>query len=162
SAAREGSFHVWGEGFHFGVLTAGVAFLEAGLYFGGEELQGLTDVLVAIVAALLDEDRLIDARSLELLEVGADLGGGFDPPRARDLVEGGAVLGGCAAPRRTAGHRDRGVPEALPDVGMPGRMCAEEIVVCQRVAEELEPLEPAPLGLGAVWVTAEAGDHGDV
>src|SRR5207244_4858545 len=94
----------------------------------GEQLERLADVLVAVVPALLDEDRLVDAGFLEDAQVVAH-------------------LLGRANGRAAARHRNLVAAEGLPDARPPRHVAAEEVVVAERVAEELEPLEPAPHGL---------------
>src|SRR3989442_15647533 len=66
-----------------------------------EQLERLADVLMAVVPALLDEDRLVDARLLER-------------PQAVTHLLGGADAG--AASR----HGDVIAAEGLPDAGLPG------------------------------------------
>ena len=46
----------------------GLALLELRHHRASEQLERFADVLVAILAALLDEDRLIDAGGLELTQ----------------------------------------------------------------------------------------------
>src|SRR5437867_814029 len=108
-----------------------------------EQLERGTDVLVAVVAPLLDEDGLVDARLLE-------------------LVHGVAHLVRRADAAAPAGQRDLVAAEELPHVGAAGDVPAEQVVMREREAEELETLEAPALGLGRVVVAAEAGHHGDV
>src|SRR4029453_14333914 len=52
--------------------------------------------------------------------------------------------------------------EALPDVGDAGLVMAVDVVVTQRIAEELEPLGTSTLCFLAILVAGEACHHGDV
>src|SRR4029077_8823096 len=49
-----------------------------------------------------------------------------------------------------------------PDVGAPGPVTTEDVVVGERVPEEVRALEPAPQGLLLVVVAHERGDARDV
>src|SRR6185436_8007200 len=107
---------------HLLPLTGRVALLESRLDARREELERRADVLVAVVAALLDEDRLIDADPLERLEVRAHLVGIAD-----------------AAGRH---HRERRrALELLPDARARGDVRTRDVEVRERIAEELEALE---------------------
>src|SRR5262245_1441850 len=59
-------------------LALGIPLPEGRHHLAGEELQGFTDVIVAVLAALLDEDRLIDASLRERAQRLAQLGGSAD------------------------------------------------------------------------------------
>ncbi len=52
--------------------------------------------------------------------------------------------------------------EILPDVGAAGLVLAEDIVVAERVAEELEAVQAAPARFVAVMVHGKSGHHADV
>src|SRR5919197_4571639 len=65
---RERSLDGRGERLGLAPLALGVAFLELGHDAGREQLERGADVLVPVVAALLDEDRLVDAGLLELTQ----------------------------------------------------------------------------------------------
>ena len=84
-------------------------------------------MLVAILPALLDEDQLVDAGVLERLEVRAELVRRADAASAARFRE-----------------LWPGLLEALPDVGPPGSVIAEDIVVPEGVAEEAEAVFAAP------------------
>src|SRR5207245_7609977 len=86
-----------------------------------EQLERRADVLVPVVAALLDEDGLVDARLLE-------------------LVQGVAHLLRRADAAAPAGPRDLVPAEELPDVGPSGDVPAQQVVVREREAEDLEAL----------------------
>src|SRR5690242_11444376 len=92
-------------------------------------------MVVAVAAALLDEDHLVDAAVLVAPEVLAQLGGRADAAAMADF--------GQASPRQL---------EAVPDVGATRPMLAVNVVMAERVAEELEALGAAPLGLDRVLV----------
>ena len=79
--------------------------LELGHHVGGEELERLADVLVAIAAALLDEDHLVDADVGELAQV-------------RRAASPGVPMPPSIGPM--SGIESRTAFEALPDVRPPG------------------------------------------
>jgi len=84
-----------------------------------EQFERLADMVVPVLAALLDEGDLIDTRILEALE-----------------------LLGRADPARSGGLRQRGPSPFIsrPDIGTAVLVLAENIVMRQRVAEELESI----------------------
>ena len=61
----EGRRHVGGQGFRLAGRTRGLALLELRHHRGREQLERLADVLVAVLAALLDEDGLVHPVVLE-------------------------------------------------------------------------------------------------
>ena len=76
-------------------LAAGagvVPLLEVGHDAVGEQLERRADVLVAVVAALLDEDHLVDADVLERLEIVARTSSGLPMPPVGSGGNGGACL----------------------------------------------------------------------
>jgi hypothetical protein len=97
-----------------------VAGFELRHHLAREELQRLADVTVAVAAALLDEDDLIDSRLRELPKVFAQLG---------------RIAQTTIAKFRH--HRPRGFV-ALPDVGPSRPVCAKEVVVSNAITEELK------------------------
>ena len=103
---------------------------------GGEQLQRLADVLVAVLAALLDEDGLVDAGVLEA-------------PRFARIV-GRADAAGAASQHLGAqlvahGH------ELVPDVGAARPVLAEDVVVAQGELEEAEAVGAAAAASSSVW-----------
>src|SRR5260370_37042055 len=63
-----------------------------------------------------------------------------------------------------AGNREQ-VPSPLvvpPDVGAPGQVLAEDIMVAERVTEEPESVEPPAARLLGIGMAGEAADHRDV
>src|SRR5262249_30137544 len=90
----------------------------------GEQLERTADVLVTVVARLLDEDRLVDARRLEF------------PHRVAHLI-------GRADPSAAARPGELTATEGIPHVGAAGDVRTQEVVVREREAEELEALETA-------------------
>ena len=95
--------------------------------------------------ALLDEDHLIDARLLEAAQVLAQLVGRAD-----------------AAASAGVGQQRRAPSRSGPDVGAPGLVGPEDVVVAEPVAEEAEAVLAAPARLRLVLVAGEARHHGDV
>src|SRR5579875_3155645 len=131
------------EALGLGGAPGGIARLELRHDARRKQLERRADVLVPVVAPLLDEDDLVDARVLEGAEVLAHL------VRRADAA---------AAAR----HGDLVALEQLPDVGPSGDVSPEQVVVGEGEAEELEAFEPAPQRLVRVVMHAEPGDHGDV
>src|SRR4029453_16599634 len=98
-----------------------------------------------VAPALLDEHDLVDAGLLVGGEMLGELGRGADAAALADRWQ--------LVPGRL---------EALPDVGDARLVMAVDVVVPERVAEELEALGAAATGFVANLVTGEAGHHGDV
>jgi hypothetical protein len=126
-------------------------------------------VLVAVLPGLRHEDHLVDARLLVTAQVLADLVRRPDgAAQAADSVlnqlraEALGVRGGGAYGLRVVAVL-RAPPLVLgPDVGGAGVVSAEDVVVRERVAEEVRALEPAPQRLLFVRVAHEGRDAGDV
>ena len=76
-------------------------------------------MIVPVLTALLNKGDLIDARNLEALEMRTELLGRADPARSAGLGERGPCLF-----------------ISRPDIGLARLVLAENIVVCQRIAEE--------------------------
>src|SRR5438067_13888414 len=103
---------------------------------------------MAVAPGLADEDDLVDARLGVAPHEGPDLRGGADRPsqRSEPLLEelGRDAASGLRrhlaveAPEGTVGR------ELLPDVRAAGRAVAEDVVVRQRVAEEVPAVETPP------------------
>ena len=93
-----------------------VAVAELGHHVGGEQLERLADVVVAVVPALLDEDDLVDAGLLELAQVVRTSSGRADA----------AALGRRPASAISLALRSR--PRCLV---RPGLVVAEQIVVAR-------------------------------
>src|SRR5207248_7240111 len=91
----------------------GMAPLETRQDRFGEQLHGFADVFVAVLAALLHEDHLVDARILELAQMPLDLLGRADgagaPARDRQKIAGPLVV--------------------RPDAGAPGQVLAEDVMM---------------------------------
>src|SRR4029453_15985265 len=100
-----------------------VSCLEVGQDAIGKQLEGGADVLVAVVAALLDENAPGD-------------------PAVPERLNRGAHLVGVAEPTGGRGRERRRLPEALPDVRARRDVGADDVVVRQGGGEELEDLEP--------------------
>src|SRR5258706_10474489 len=132
--------------FLFLLLALRLSLLELGHYVGCEELERFADMLVLVASALLDERDLVDAHLVELAQVLAQLVGRAD-----------AVF--AAADRR---HRFLGLLERFPDVGSPGRVDAEAVMMSQRIGEEAETITAATARLFLVAVHREARDHRDI
>src|SRR5438094_7727501 len=131
-----------------GPLPVGLALSELGHDLGREQLEALTNMIVAILAALLDEDRLVDASILEGAERPAQL------VRRADAV-------GASAEHLGADLIAHGL-ERRPDVRAPGFVLAEDVVVSESELEETEAIgAPAP-GFLCIAMAREACDHGDV
>src|SRR4051794_9168989 len=113
---------------------------ELGEDLVAEELERLADVLVLRASCLREEDDLVDARGLVALERLADPMRGADCA-AEEVLPGvggllvvaevlvGELRAGLPEPGRVAGD------EALPDVGHPGLLRPEHVVVPERIAE---------------------------
>src|SRR5580704_14434892 len=109
--------------------------LQGWHHFRGKELQRIADMLVLVAAALLNEHHLVDARLLVALQMLGELGRRADAaplPDGRQLVLGRL--------------------EALPHVGDARLMMAIDIVVAERIAEELEALGAPASRLVAILV----------
>src|SRR5579862_5315460 len=100
-------------------------------------------MLVPIVAGLLDENHLIDTHCLELLQIGAHL------VRVANATS-------RAADTRTL------LLEVIPNVKAAGYMRPGDVVMRQRVPEEMKTLESTLDSHLAIFVTHEASYHGDV
>src|SRR4029453_10884840 len=98
-----------------------------------------------VAAALLDEHDLVDAGLLVGGEMLGELGRGADAAALADRRQ--------LVPGRL---------EALPDIRNARLVMAVDVIVPERVAEELETLGAAPARFVAILVTGEAGHHGDV
>src|SRR5690606_16302904 len=96
-------------------------------------------------AALLDEDHLIDPGVLERPQVGGQVAGRADTAASADLRQI------CAR-----------YLKAVPDIGSTRSVITVDVVMSERVAEELEAFGAAPLRFGGVRMAGEAGHHGDV
>jgi hypothetical protein len=139
---------------------------ERGQHLAPEELEGLADVLVAVAARLGDEDHLVDAGGTVALEELAHLPRGPDrtaeraqpaleQPQPQGRVPGADDLTGEAAASAVPA-------ELVPDAGQRRAVLAEDVVVGERVAEEVGAVD-APLdGRHLVPVAHEGQDHGDV
>jgi hypothetical protein len=139
-----GRFEVRRECLHLLALTIVLVLFERRHHAGGEELERLADVLVAILAALLDEHDLVDAHVGERLEVCTQLVGRADAAAA------------------DVGHLSARRLVHLPDVGAAGLVRVEDVVVPEREAEELKAVEPATARFLLALVTRKAGHHCDV
>ena len=99
-----------------GPLPAGLALGELGHDLGREQLEALTNVIVAILAALLDEDGLVDASILDCKH--ANHAPSLDglPPRALstgDCLHGSSCgRGGCGLDEPNRSSLPGGVPTA--------------------------------------------------
>ena len=117
------------------------AFGEPRQDLAGEQLDRLADVLVAVLAGLDHEDHLVDAGGLVALDELGDLVGRAD--RAAQRAE--PLLQQLHAERRLSGVDDRAREaelvavrlELVPDVGAARAVLAEDVVVGERVAEEV-------------------------
>ena len=105
-----------------------LAHIKFGQHFACEKLKRLADMIVPVLTALLDKGDLIDAQILEALEMCSELRGRADPARSAGLGERGSCLF-----------------ISRPDIGTARLVLAENIVVCQRIAEELESVLAAVL-----------------
>ena len=106
----------------------------------GNDLERLANVFVAVGAALLDENDLVDAGLLVARQMRAQLVGGADAAAAgivRQLV--------------------LDLQKALPEVGAAAPVFAKERLVTERVAEEAETVEPAADRFALVRVTQLPG-----
>src|SRR6266550_5205020 len=101
--------------------------LQDGHHLGSEQVQRIADVLVLVAAALLDEYDLIDAGILVALEMLGEFGRRADAAALPDRRQ--LVLGRL---------------EALPYIGDARLVVAVDVVVAERIAEELEAFGAAP------------------
>src|SRR5579862_6833313 len=133
--------------------------VELGHDGAGEQLERLAHVLVAVATRLAHEDELIDAGDLVGPDELADLVG-----RADGAAQGAKPvfhqlraehLAGLRGHRPAEAERLAVGQEVLPDVGDPGTVLPEDVVVSQRVTEEVGAVEAAVDGLGLVLVTHE-------
>src|SRR5688572_16483075 len=130
--ARHGRGDVRGELLALLTLPLGLALVELRHDLGREQLERLADVLVPVLAALLDEDGLVDTGLLEYAQGTAQVVGRADAAHAAAERVGPELLA----------HLQEGVP----DVRAAGRVLAEDVVVGERVLEEPEAVGPASLG----------------
>jgi hypothetical protein len=109
--------------------------VELGHDFASEQLERLADVVVPVLAALLDEDRLVhagileDAEHLAELRRRADAAGAGAERLGPDLIAHGLV--------------------AIPDVRAPRRVLAEHVMMRQRELEEPEAVVATARGSAA-------------
>src|SRR6266478_6928947 len=140
--ARQGLLDIRREFFLFLLLALDFARLELRHHLVGEQCQRLADVLVLVVAALLDEHGLIDAGFLEMPQMRPQLIGCAD-----------AVIG---AGRRQSVAR---FFEIGPDVGAAGLVLAENIMMREPIAEEAQAVLAAAARFFLVRMQREAGHH---
>ena len=76
------------------LLVLGLEGVELGHHLGGEQLERLADVLVAVAAGLVEQDHLVDVGLGELVQLGADRVRRADQPAVLRLAD----------PRGTAFH----------------------------------------------------------
>jgi hypothetical protein len=142
--ARQCSFDIGRELAPFFGFADFVALLELGHDPLSKDFERLADMLVAVGSALLDEHDLVDPGLLAAAQMRPQLVGGADaaaPGILRQLV--------------------LDLQKALPEIGPAGSVLAEERVIAERVAEEAEPVEPAPadpLAILAKIARSPAGD----
>src|SRR6516225_2533304 len=76
----------------------------------------------------------------------------------------GAQLFRCTDPACGPGLRKRGpyLFVCRPDIGATRRVLAENIMMRQRIAEELESILAPPFCFLGVWMHGEARHHGDI
>jgi hypothetical protein len=127
---------------------------ELGQHLGAEELERLADVLVAVAPGLQDEDDLVDTRRLVAPAQVGDLIGRADraAQRAQALLHDAKPERGLVGGDDAAGEADLVTPgqELLVDVRAAGPVIAEDVVVGERVAEEVGAVDPALDRLGLV------------
>ena len=128
----------------------------------GEQLQGLTDVLVAVPARLAHEDQLVDPGRFVLPDQGGDLRRCTDraPQRPETMFhELSTQLHTRLCRHATAEAESVTVLlEFLPHVGHTGFVRTEHVVVGERVPEEVTAIEAAIDGSRLVGVTHERKD----
>src|SRR5271166_2426999 len=97
-------------------------------------------------------------------EQATQTGGCVIDTRILEALEMGAELLGRADPARSAGLRQRGPSPFIsrPDIGTAGLVLAENIVMRQRVAEELESVLAATFRFLGVGMHREARHHRDI
>src|SRR5215469_9545935 len=105
-------------------------------------------MVVAIFAALLDKDGLIDAGILESSECAAQLIGCTDAVGSSTEHLGADLIA----------HGLEGRPTVRP----PGSMFAKDVVMGEGKLEEAEAVGPSTAGFLRIVVAREAGDHGDI
>src|SRR3984885_13014459 len=125
-----------------------VALLERGEYLATEQLERLADVLVSVPAGLQHEDDLIDSGLLEPLQVVTYLLRG-----TRCATQTGALARGQLGPEALLAKRclDLGRVALItapleifgPHVGRARSVLSEDVVVPQRIAEEVPALQAA-------------------
>src|SRR5262249_29740031 len=143
--AFERSLDVWRQRLHLLCLTFLFVLFEARHYLGSKQIERFADVLVPVVAALLNENRLIHATALEFSETLDELCWRADTSSATAQHLESELLA----------HRD----EFLPDVSPPRRVLAEAVVMPERELEEPKPVGAAPSRFVGITMAREAGDH---
>src|SRR5665213_2489591 len=158
----EGRLDARGQSPCFGRLALFHPVLELRHHLPGEELERLTDVLMAVTTGLTDEDQLVDSGLL------------VGPHQFPDLIrsahrppQGSESLLHQLGPKRLSGAgRDRPAEtepvavflEFLPDIGEPRLVLAEDVVVGQGVTEEVATVD-APVDGGGLVLMAHHGQH---
>src|ERR1700688_2645374 len=102
-------------------------------------------MVVSVFTALLDKGDLIEARILEALEMRAELVGRANPTRGAGL-----------------GQRDPHLLISRPDIGATRLVLAENIVMRQRITEELESIFAAALRFPGIRMHRETCHHRDI
>ncbi len=157
-------------GSHLAALAAAAASsrsTNSGRTLRAEQLERLHDVLVAVASGLEHEDQLVHAGLLVAPEELPELVRGTDgPPEAGRPARRHGGAEGLAARRQGGRRRVAGPAPALlelrPYVGRRRDVLTEDVVVGQRIAEEVGALDPPADGLVLVLGAHHGGDAGDL